>query len=897
MKWDQGVEMSALDWIGTFRRLPALDPALTISSWMRTPTPATLRRPSELAKGERRSLAVNLYLIAHLDPTLSPHPAQNSLGQESFGDPVSGMSSLALNADAHSPRLTPAWRKVLPAMGLAILPAIAAAQTNFGAVSVGSSTSVSVTVTIPAAATLASIAVVTEGAPNLDFTNAGGGTCSIGTDYAAMATCTVSVTFSPIAAGTRYGAVVLASSSGVVATGYLEGTGQAAQTTFLPGAVSKVAGGFNCDPGTVRVAVDAAGSVFISLMDLHDGPNGDWGVYKETLAAGKYTQTTVTSVLAQSVAIDGSGSLYVSTGGGSLKFTPFGGAYTASSVSYGEGGVLAVDAGGNVYVPCANGGICVASLAFGQYTYMKAPFGSGLAPVAMAIDGSGNVYISTGDTLYKETPANGSYTQTTILHYTLASVPVVDGLGNLYVALFSDPTDDSIESYKLTPTDSGYMQTPIGADLTEAAPMAVDAQGNVYFVEYSEGGGEATVYKLDLADPPALSFAATYPGATSSDSPKTITVSNLGNEPLAFSAVSYPANFPEASGVESDCNSSTSLAGGVDCTLSINFTPEAALTGGSARALSGSVTVATNTQNTTGTSQLVAVSGSETNAPAVNLTALPNPARFGAAVTFKASVTGMGTGAPAPTGTVTFYFGRSSLGSAALSSGVATLTTSKLTPGKDSITAAYSGDANYAALASAALTEIVNKLTPAIKLVSSANPGKVERSIRFTAEVTGANGILPAGTVEFYSGTKLLGTGTLSKGATEFSAKLAAGKYTITARYAGDADLNAAASAPLAEVVDKLVPTVKLAASANPATVGSTVTFKATVTGSGTTPAGTVVFKSGTKTLGTVTLSDGKAAYSTSKLAAGTYSITASYSGSAAYAAEKSAPLKEKIDK
>jgi hypothetical protein len=173
----------------------------------------------------------------------------------------------------------------------------------------------------------------------------------------------------------------------------------------------------------------------------------------------------------------------------------------------------------------------------------------------------------------------------------------------------------------------------------------------------------------------------------------------------------------------------------------------------------------------------------------------------------------------------------------------------------------------------------------------------VERSIRFTAEVTGANGILPAGTVEFYSGTKLLGTGTLSKGATEFSAKLAAGKYTITARYAGDADLNAAASAPLAEVVDKLVPTVKLAASANPATVGSKVTFKATVTGSGTTPAGTVVFKSGTKTLGTVTLSDGKAAYSTSKLAAGTYSITASYSGGADYAAKTSAPLKETIDK
>jgi hypothetical protein len=528
---------------------------------------------------------------------------------------------------------------------------------------------------------------------------------------------------------------------------------------------------------------------------------------------------------------------------------------------------------------------------------MKAPFGSGLAPVAMAIDGSGNVYISTGDTLYKETPANGSYTQTTIFHYTLASVPVVDGLGNLYVALFSDPTDDSIESYKLTPTDSGYMQTPIGADLTEAAPMAVDAQGNVYFVEYSEGGGEATVYKLDLADPPALSFAATYPGATSSDSPKTITVSNLGNEPLAFSAVSYPANFPEASGVESDCNSSTSLAGGVDCTLSINFTPEAALSSGSSAALSGSVSITTNALNATATEQNVPVSGTETKASSVKLTALPNPAKAGATVTFKATVAGAGEGAPVPTGKVTFYSGNSSLGSVALSSGVATLATNKLAAGKRSITAQYPGDANYTASTSSALIEVIDKLTPTVKLVSSANPGKVERSIRFTAEVTGANGILPAGTVEFYSGTKLLGTGTLSKGATEFSAKLAAGRYAITAKYEGDTDYNAVTSAVLAEVVDKLVPTVKLAASANPATVGSTVTFKATVTGSGTTPAGTVVFKSGTKTLGTVTLSDGKAAYSTSKLAAGTYSITASYSGGADYAAKTSAPLKEKIDK
>ena len=183
-----------------------------------------------------------------------------------------------------------------------------------------------------------------------------------------------------------------------------------------------------------------------------------------------------------------------------------------------------------------------------------------------------------------------------------------------------------------------------------------------------------------------------------------------------------------------------------------------------------------------------------------------------------------------------------------------------------------------------------------MKLASSANPGKVGKAVTFKVAITGST-IEAAGTVTFYSGTKLLGVADLKSGVATITSKLAAGKYIITAKYTGDAYYNAVTSAPFTEVIDKLVPTVKLAASANPAKAGRTVTFKATVTGSGIVPAGTVVFKSGTKTLGTVTLSSGKAAYSTNKLTAGKYTITASYSGSNGYSAETSAPLKETIDK
>jgi hypothetical protein len=84
--------------------------------------------------------------------------------------------------------------------------------------------------------------------------------------------------------------------------------------------------------------------------------------------------------------------------------------------------------------------------------------------------------------------------------------------------------------------------------------------------------------------------------------------------------------------------------------------------------------------------------------------------------------------------------------------------------------------------------------------------------------------------------------------------------------------------------VNKATPTVKLASSASYITSGTSVTFTATLTGSGVKPTGTVTFLDGTTKLGTGTLNgSGVATFATSTLAVGRQSITTSYGGNGNY--------------
>ena len=94
---------------------------------------------------------------------------------------------------------------------------------------------------------------------------------------------------------------------------------------------------------------------------------------------------------------------------------------------------------------------------------------------------------------------------------------------------------------------------------------------------------------------------------------------------------------------------------------------------------------------------------------AVSLAASVNPAVAGQAVTLTATVTAVASNTTIPTGTVTFQDSGTVLGTATLSAGKATYTTSALALGSHAITASYAGTSSLAASTSGSLTEQVNQ--------------------------------------------------------------------------------------------------------------------------------------------------------------------------------------------
>jgi uncharacterized protein (DUF2141 family) len=90
-----------------------------------------------------------------------------------------------------------------------------------------------------------------------------------------------------------------------------------------------------------------------------------------------------------------------------------------------------------------------------------------------------------------------------------------------------------------------------------------------------------------------------------------------------------------------------------------------------------------------------------TSAPAI--TASPNPSTVGQAVTFSAKIT---SPTVMPTGPVTFTAGKTVLGTAQLSSGKASFTTSSLPAGSTVVTVTYNGNSNIAKSA-ASVTQVV----------------------------------------------------------------------------------------------------------------------------------------------------------------------------------------------
>ncbi len=290
-----------------------------------------------------------------------------------------------------------------------------------------------------------------------------------------------------------------------------------------------------------------------------------------------------------------------------------------------------------------------------------------------------------------------------------------------------------------------------------------------------------------------------------------------------------------------------------------------------------------------------------------SLTASSSSSSAGQWVTFTAAIQSGESGSPNPTGTVTFTNGSATLGTGTISqvggNSVATFSTNSLAADSYSITATYSGDANFAGSASSALSHTVtsNGLATgsptSVAVFSDGNSAVSGQQVGLSAIVNATASGTPTGTVTFFSGTTALGSASVqSVGgqnlATLPTTLLPVGTDNVTAVYSGDSNFAGSTSAGFDETVTQGTAAISVISSTNPVAPGGDLQLIAIANGiAGVNPTGTITFMAtnntteATLTVGTATLSfSGGQAVATlnvpsTPLSAGTYTITAQYSG------------------
>jgi hypothetical protein len=190
----------------------------------------------------------------------------------------------------------------------------------------------------------------------------------------------------------------------------------------------------------------------------------------------------------------------------------------------------------------------------------------------------------------------------------------------------------------------------------------------------------------------------------------------------------------------------------------------------------------------------------------------------------------------------------------------------------------------FSTSAVAIATYTITKIPTSTELTVSANALTFGQSLTLIATVTPEIGATPAGTVTFLNGGAMLGSASLNgSGVATLTLTPGVGSYSIAASYGGSTTDRASTSSPAVQVtVSKISTATELVASSTSLFYGQPLLLTATVTpASGATPAGTVTFYDGANSLGRAALNGSGVATLTLTPAVGSYSITASYGGSA----------------
>ena len=435
-----------------------------------------------------------------------------------------------------------------------------------------------------------------------------------------------------------------------------------------------------------------------------------------------------------------SGTITTIAGTGTAGFSGDNGAATSAQLALPS--AVAVDSTGNIYIADTNNqrirmisGTTISTIA-GDGEELFAGDGAAAtaavldSPTGVAVDKSGNVYIAdrhnqrirmiSGTTISTIAGSgtagfSGDGATATAAQLFKPSGVSVDASGNVYIADTGNQRIRELGGGAIaTIVGSGQQgygadtTAPTGVNLNSPRSVAPDALGNL---SISDKLNE----RIRAAALPTLTYTSDGVGILSPT--QSVTLANTGTASISVATITLVGPFTAAAGGTCSAPPIT-LAANASCTQNVAFLPVAVGADAGSIAFTGTGVV----------QQTILLAGTAVQtATTTTLTTSLNPAFIGTAITFTAVVAPTGTGTP--TKTVAFYDGATTLLSTqtlAASSNTATFTTTALAAGAHSITAVYSGDANYITSTSTPLVETILDFNFTL---SSTSPGGSNQTV------------------------------------------------------------------------------------------------------------------------------------------------------------------------
>lgn len=584
-----------------------------------------------------------------------------------------------------------------------------------------------------------------------------------------------------------------------------------------------------------------------------------------------------------------------------------------ASAAYGAVGFYTLSSGSNTITSTLTGLPAGTYNVYAHYAGDVTYGGSNSAPIQVTISSGASSIVNNSYLL----GANGSLTGPGVTTYTYGS--------NIYIdSTVCDPTGIANGGCATgTPTGTITYTLTNGSATLPVLVSPLDSFDDAYFDSGLGYSGYDIKPNYPTVAAPALLAPGTYTVNTAYSGDSTFNKSTgtpftivVGPANQALTLTTSTATVASAGPAILNASIATVAAavGGVPATGTVTFTDTTTNTLlGTGTLTNGAVVFNTNKLVTAGGHSINAVYSGDTNyltKTSSNVTIIVG----GSATTTTLATTVGGTAAttaqvgqsvvlvasvasPA-TGTVYFYDGGVSLGTATLSTTThtASRTVATFTAGTHTITATYAGNSTLDSSSSAVTTLTINKNTPTLNLTNqSANATGVGVAMNATLTPTPQNAApmnpAPTNNIQFLDGTTVLGTSSIAYYpnfgtyvGNYTTQVLKPGTHTLSAQYLGDA--NYAGVTSNTQTINIGLTTLALAVSSSNVTGGAPLTLTGTVTPNvaNTTPStGTVTFyDGGTTVVGTATVTKGVATLvtGTPTLAPGvTHTITAVYSG------------------